>query len=106
MGFLKFKILDINNHSYDKSETEMLINEDHIVSIKPIKIVLDSEMIKGYWMRLSNGKKYRATEIPMELAQGLTHHVLEIRDDIGNVELCHLEQMQQTSSSSYGELLN
>lgn len=45
----------------------MIFNLDHIISIKPIKIVLGDHIIDGYWMRTSNGKKYKATRIPEEL---------------------------------------
>lgn len=45
----------------------MLINVNHIISIKPIGIMADNEVVPGYWIRTSHGKKYRALSIPPEL---------------------------------------
>ncbi|MBD63884.1 MAG: hypothetical protein CME62_01650 [Halobacteriovoraceae bacterium] len=46
----------------------MLINGDQIVSIKPIKMTTESrDVLDGYWIRLTNGKKYRALQIPASL---------------------------------------
>ena len=69
MEFLKFTILDAKygNGSRDTSETEMLINTAHIVSIKPIRISTPERLINGFWIRTTNGKKYKATEIPASL---------------------------------------
>ena len=70
MSFLKFKII-----AKDPSQTmghvflDVLFNEDHIVSIKPINIILNDEIVKGYWIRMTNGKKYRASEIPEQLKE-------------------------------------
>ena len=69
MEFLKFTIL---NEKADQQigidEQVILINKNHIVSIKPINIlVAEGEVIKGYWIRNSNGKKYKATKIPNEI---------------------------------------
>ena len=51
----------------DFDVTPILINEDHLVSIKPIKMMINDHLLDGYWIRTSNGKKYRAIEIPQEL---------------------------------------
>lgn len=46
----------------------MLINGDQIVSIKPIKMTTEErDVLDGYWIRLTNGKKYRALQIPASL---------------------------------------
>ncbi len=77
MSFQKFRILNESNvQAYEKQESDLLINTDHIISMKPIKIVIDGELVKGYWLRLSNGKKYRATKIPAQFAKHLKHEDL------------------------------
>ena len=67
MGKLKlFKILTDSNQQMDFDVTPILINEDHLVSIKPIKMMINDHLLDGFWIRTSNGKKYRAIEIPEE----------------------------------------
>ncbi len=67
-------------HSDERiSESEMLVNPDHIVSIKPINIVLKQGILKGYWIRLSNGKKYRASSIPAILLEMLSDSHQELQ---------------------------
>lgn len=68
MNLMKFYILEQNEEqTHETVEVPILINCDHIVSIKPIRIVIHGNVIEGHWLRLSNGKKYRATEVPAEL---------------------------------------
>ncbi len=68
MNLRPFKILNLEEAAPIKESTiPYLINLDHIVSVKPINILIRSNLYKGYWLRLSNGKKYRALEIPEEL---------------------------------------
>lgn len=69
MAFYKFTIVETNDTStHDRlHETKMIINERHIVSIKPINIVCGDEIIRGHWIRLTNGKKYKASRIPANL---------------------------------------
>ena len=62
-----FKILTDSNQQMDFDVTPILINEDHLVSVKPIKMMINDHLLDGYWIRTSNGKKYRAIEIPQEL---------------------------------------
>lgn len=65
MKFHEFTIITSNELEAAGEVTEtILINEDHIVSIKPINIVIDGDVVEGVWIRTSNGKKYRAVEIP------------------------------------------
>ena len=67
MGNLKlFKILTDSNQQMDFDVTPILINEDHLVSIKPIRMMINDNLLDGYWIRTSNGKKYRAIEVPEE----------------------------------------
>jgi hypothetical protein len=48
-------------------ESLILIHRDHIVSIRPIKMSWRGEVILGYWVRLTNGKKYKAVRVPSEI---------------------------------------
>ncbi len=65
MALLKFSIVNDGDSIQSSEETNMLINSDHIVSVKPIKISRkDHHVIDGFWLRLSNGKKYKASRIP------------------------------------------
>ena len=73
MNFLKFKIIQTREeHSLETNLVDILFNIDHIVSVKPIKIVLSDGILNGYWIRLTNGKKYKATEVPNELKSMLS----------------------------------
>lgn len=68
MNLLEFSVLNPKtDRSSDLGTVPMLINTDHIVSVKPINIVVTGNIIRGYWLRLSNGKKYKALKIPAEL---------------------------------------
>ena len=68
--FKKFKILNRNESHQIEEQIEMLININHIVSIKPIKMTNDKrEVIDGYWLRLSNNKKYKAVSIPESIKE-------------------------------------
>jgi hypothetical protein len=70
VSFRKFKILNTkNSSSSDLEEIEILFNLDHIISIKPIRIVKSDKIINGFWIRTSNGKKYRASTIPNDLLE-------------------------------------
>lgn len=69
MKFLKFTVLDSNPASGLRGkEVEMLFNIVHIVSIKPIRNSGAENLLSGFWIRTTNGKKYRASKIPDELA--------------------------------------
>lgn len=73
MKFYRFVIIkeakesDSGEETQPRQEEVILVNVDHIVSIKPIRVMLKSHLYEGHWLRLSNGKKYRALEIPLEL---------------------------------------
>ncbi len=66
MKFQKFLILNSKPNN-GESEVEVLFNVDHIVSIKPIRISSPDKLMNGFWIRTTNGKKYRASKIPDEL---------------------------------------
>lgn len=68
MNFIKIKIVSPRDvQSVDNITETLLINVEHIVSIKPIRMVIEEKVVDGYWLRMTNGKKYRATEIPKTL---------------------------------------
>lgn len=68
MKFKKFSILDIKaSGSTEHEEVEIMFNVDHIISIKPIRISRPDKLLNGFWIRTTNGKKYRASKIPEEL---------------------------------------
>lgn len=68
MGLQRFRIVSPKDgQSVDNVFETLLINVDHIVSLKPIRMVVEEKLVKGYWIRTSNGKKYRAVEIPEKL---------------------------------------
>lgn len=68
MKFRKFNILDTKSSgSSETEEVEVLFNLDHIISIKPIRISRPDKLLNGFWIRTTNGKKYRASKIPDEL---------------------------------------
>lgn len=68
MNLMKFSILDRKeNQTLDTMAVDVLINLDHLVSIKPINMMIEGKVLHGYWIRLANGKKYRAIQIPPAL---------------------------------------
>lgn len=67
MNFKKFRIINASANSVDQEEVDILFNLSHIISIKPIRIVKTDQIINGFWIRTTNGKKYRASKIPTEL---------------------------------------
>jgi len=69
MNIQKFVILrPQQGFTHERNEVNMLINLDHVISIKPINMTVDGEVESGYWLRLINGKKYKALHIPKGLA--------------------------------------
>lgn len=69
MKFQKFKVLNARTAAGQEEEQEVLFNLDHIISIKPIRISRPDRLINGFWIRTTNGKKYRASRIPDELLE-------------------------------------
>jgi hypothetical protein len=88
MKFRKFSILSNKNaNGNEAEEVEVLFNLDHIISIKPIRIARADKLLNGFWIRTTNGKKYRASKIPEDLLnvigekyQGLVNLSLEAED--------------------------
>lgn len=68
MALERFKIVSPKDgQSVDSVFETLLINTDHIVSLKPIRMVVEEKLVQGFWIRTTNGKKYRAVEIPSSL---------------------------------------
>jgi hypothetical protein len=68
MNFRKFIVLNSKpGAAQNAEEVEVLFNLDHIISIKPIRISRPDKLLNGFWIRTTNGKKYRASRIPDEL---------------------------------------
>jgi len=68
MNLLKFTIFNHNEAQQSDERLSILLNTDHIISVKPIKLTTAArEVIDGYWIRLTNGKKYKAIQIPVSI---------------------------------------
>ncbi len=68
MKFQKFTIFQSKPvNGQEGEEVEILFNLDHIISIKPIRISSGDKLLNGFWIRTTNGKKYRASKIPDDL---------------------------------------
>lgn len=91
--FKKFKLFQAKEDTLvDGLGITMLINIDHLVSIKPINVPTADGVVKAYWLRLSNGKKYKATIIPSELADLLgneTNAMIDMSSDNENLVELH-----------------
>ena len=70
MKFQKFTIFNSKPApGSEAEEVEVLFNLDHIISIKPIRISRPDKLLNGFWIRTTNGKKYRASKIPDDLLE-------------------------------------
>jgi len=68
MNFKKFTIISHNDAQQNDEVIDILINTDHIVSIKPIKMTTNDQLVvEGFWIRLTNGKKYKAIQMADEM---------------------------------------
>ena len=86
MALDRFKIVSPKDgQSVDNIFETLLINTDHIVSLKPIRMVVDEKLVMGYWIRTTNGKKYRAVEIPAALAAILGANEAHVSTTVLNV---------------------
>ncbi|MAX66625.1 MAG: hypothetical protein QF441_13220 [Bacteriovoracaceae bacterium] len=80
MNLKKFTIITRNEAQQIDEKTNILINLEHIVSVKPIKLsTAKREVIDGYWIRLSNGKKYRAIQVPKLILEELNQDLPAIK---------------------------
>lgn len=97
MALQKFKIVSPKDgQSVDNVFESLLINTDHIISLKPIRMVVEEKLVMGYWIRTTNGKKYRAVEVPDQIKT-----LLEDEAQISNVKLNVL-----SDEPTQNELLN
>ncbi len=95
MALERFKIVSPKDgQSVDNIFETLLINTDHIVSLKPIRMVVDEKLVLGYWIRTTNGKKYRAVEIPTALKSVLGKSDLNESDTVLNVLNEELNQLE------------
>lgn len=83
MSLQKFKIVSPKDgQSVDNVFESLLINIDHIISLKPIRMVVEEKLVMGYWIRTTNGKKYRAVEVPDQIKA-----LLEDEDHISGAKM-------------------
>lgn len=78
MKLQKFEILSAKeDQSLHVERVDMLINIDHIISVKPIRIIVSDNILDGYWIRISNGKKYKATKVPDSIIKALEEELID-----------------------------
>jgi len=64
----RFNVLNSeDDQALEGIDYPILLNTDHIVSIKSINIMHKGNIIKGFWVRMVSGKKYKTTRIPDEI---------------------------------------
>jgi hypothetical protein len=98
MALERFKIVSPKDgQSVDNIFETLLINTDQIVSLKPIRLVVDEKLVLGFWIRTTNGKKYRAVEIPSTLLS-----ILGEDEDHGSTTVLNV----LSDDPSQNELLN
>ncbi len=98
MSLEKFKIVSPKDgQSVDNVFETLLINTQHIISLKPIRMVVEEKLVQGYWIRTSNGKKYRAVEIPNSIKA-----ILESNDSEKSLTVLNV----LSDEPSQNELLN
>lgn len=92
MNLKRFTIITKNEAQNATEKTSILINPDHIVSVKPIKVATESrDVIDGYWVRLSNGKKYRAIQVPKFILDGLDEDLPAIVKNTNEIHTVSLQ---------------
>jgi hypothetical protein len=94
---LRFNVLNPEDmQQVDGIDYPILINTEQIVTIKPITIMYQGNIINGFWVRTANGKKYKATRIPKSL------EVL-LKD---NAELTDVQLNQNSQTEKQGPFFN
>jgi hypothetical protein len=94
---LRFNVLNPEDmQQVEGIDYPILINTDHIVTIKSITIMYQGNIINGYWVRTSNGKKYKATRIPKSVE-------LLLKD---NVELTEVMLNDKSTSDQQDPFFN
>lgn len=88
MIFKKFVIYAKDDARQVEEQVDMIINLNHVISVKPIRMSTnDRRVMKGYWVRLTNGKKYKAVSIPDELKLALDEKMSPISYEGDTMEL-------------------
>ena len=85
MKLQKFTIITHNEAQQIDEKTSLLINLEQIVSVKPIKLTTTNrEVVDAYWIRLTNGKKYRAVQVPTIILNALKEDLpaMQLNDGI------------------------
>lgn len=73
MNLQKFKIVSPRDvQSVDNVFETLILNINQIISVKPIKMVIEDKVANGFWIRTTNGKKYRAIEVPSIISELLS----------------------------------
>lgn len=86
MNLKRFTIIAHNETQQVDEKTTILINLEHIISVKPIKLSTSNrEVLEGYWIRLSNGKKYRAIQVPEVILENLNESLPAIKKNDDSV---------------------
>ncbi|MCF8060231.1 MAG: hypothetical protein K9K67_13100 [Bacteriovoracaceae bacterium] len=79
----RFNVLNNeNDQSLEGIDYSILLNLEQIVSVKTINIMYRGNIIKGFWIRMVNGKKYKATRVPNEI-----NMLLGDENDLTDVEI-------------------
>ena len=79
----RFNVLNSeNDQNVEGIDYPVLLNVVQIVSIKSINIMFKENIIQGFWIRMVNGKKYKATRIPKDLKL-----LLESETELTEVEI-------------------
>lgn len=61
----KFNVLNSeNDQTLEGIDYPILLNTEQIASVKSINIMYKGNIIKGFWIRMVSGKKYKATRVP------------------------------------------
>ncbi|PIP95600.1 MAG: hypothetical protein COW00_00470 [Bdellovibrio sp. CG12_big_fil_rev_8_21_14_0_65_39_13] len=70
MKLERFKLYVSHEDEMSGSSSPLLVvNTDHLVSVRPINIPHNGKILRAFWIRLANGKKYKAIEVPTEVSK-------------------------------------
>lgn len=70
MKLERFKLYVSHDDEMNGSSSPLLvINLEHLVSVRPINIPHNGKILRAFWIRLANGKKYKAIEVPTEVSK-------------------------------------
>ncbi len=79
----RFNVLNAeDDQTLEGFDYPILLNTDHIASVKQINIMYKGNIIKGYWVRMASGKKYKATRLPDDIK-----NLLETETGLSNREI-------------------